>query len=81
MLPNIGSQQRRHITPQQIDNGNLNQLEEAAFVDLIAEVCPDVIYIDAPTHPSGIPAVEKRLKQALVTRQAYTESTLPIIHY
>ena len=77
MLPDIGSQQRVHITPKQIDNGNLNQLEEAAFVDLIAGVCPDVIYIDAPTHPSGIPAVEKRLKQALIDRKAYTNSTLP----
>ena len=77
LLPEIGRQQRVHITPQQIDNGNLNQLEEEAFVELIAGVCPDVIYIDAPTHPSGIPAVEKRLKQALINRQAYTEKTLP----
>ena len=76
-LPPIGQQQRIHITPKQIDAGNLNQLEEAAFVKLIAGVCPDIIYIDAPTHPSGIPAVEKRLKQALITCRAYTESTLP----
>lgn len=77
LLPAIGRQQRVHITPQQIDAGNLNQLEEEAFVELIAGVQPDVIYIDAPTHPSGIPAVERRLKQALLSRQAYAETTLP----
>ena len=76
-LPSIGNQKRVHITPKQIDVGNLNQLEEAAFVELIAEVSPDVIYIDAPTHPSGIPAVEKRLKQALIACGAYTKDTLP----
>ena len=76
-LPSIGNQKRVHITPKQIDVGNLNQLEEAAFVELIAEVSPDVIYIDAPTHPSGIPAVEKRLKQALIACRAYTKDTLP----
>lgn len=77
LLPSIGNQHRVHITPQQIDNGNLNQLEEAAFVELIAFVQPDVIYIDAPTHPSGIPAVERRLKQALIHRAVYTEDSLP----
>lgn len=77
MLPEIGSQNRVHITPKQIDAGNLNQLEEAAFVELIAEVKPHVVYIDAPTHPSGIPAVERRLKQALISCEAYTQDTLP----
>ena len=77
ILPDIGEQNRVHITPQQIDNGNLNQLEELAFIELISGVQPDVIYIDAPTHPSGIPAVERRLKQALIARNAYTENTLP----
>ena len=77
MLPGIGNQQRVHITPQQIDSGNLNQLEEAAFVELIASVQPDVVYIDAPTHPSGIPAVERRLQQALIQRSVYTEDSLP----
>ena len=77
LLPDIGNQKRVHITPKQIDRGNLNQLEEAAFVELISTVCPDIIYIDAPTHPSGIPAVEKRLKQALIARNTYCENTLP----
>jgi len=77
MLPEIGSQNRVHITPKQIDAGNLNQLEEAAFVELIAAVKPQVVYIDAPTHPSGIPAVERRLKQALISCDAYTQDTLP----
>ena len=77
LLPDIGEQARVHITPQQIDAGNLNTLEEAAFVSLIAQVKPQVVYIDAPTHPSGIPAVLRRLQQALVKCQAYTPDTLP----
>ena len=77
LLPAVGEQARVHITPQQIDQGNLNTLEEEAFVQLIAQVQPDMVYIDAPTHPSGIPAVLKRLQQALVKVGAYTNETLP----
>lgn len=77
LLPAVGDQSRVHITPQQIDKGNLNTLEEEAFVELIAQVQPHVVYIDAPTHPSGIPAVLKRLQLALVKRGAYTIETLP----
>ena len=77
LLPAIGEQARVHITPAQIDNGNLNTLEEEAFVELISQVKPHQIFIDAPTHPSGIPAVQRRLEQALIQRKAYTKENLP----
>ena len=65
MLPEIGSQARVHICPKEIDQGNLNQLEEQAFIQLILEAKPDIVYIDAPTHPAGIPTVVRRIQQAL----------------
>ena len=48
-----------------IDAGNLNQLEEQAFIQLISSLQPDLVIIDAPTHPRGIPAVIRRLKSQL----------------
>ncbi len=77
LLPAIGEQARVHITPAQIDSGNLNTLEEEAFIELITKVKPHTIFIDAPTHPSGIPAVQRRLEQALIKRGAYKKETLP----
>ena len=53
------------ITAQQIDAGNINSLEEEAFVEIIKKYAPDIVYIDAPTHPRGILAVQRRLEQQL----------------
>ena len=64
-LEKIGKAKTIQISPAQIDAGNLNQLEEQAFISLILEFQPDVVYIDAPTHPRGIPAVQKRIEAAL----------------
>jgi ribonuclease HII len=49
------------ITPQQIDAGNINTLEEEAFAQLIITHTPDKAYIDAPAHPKAIPAFQARL--------------------
>jgi ribonuclease HII len=64
-LPEIGSFHKVEISPFQIDNGNINTLEEEAFVQLILHFRPDKVYIDAPTHPAGIPAFVRRLDQTL----------------
>ena len=60
-LQKIGSGRVIQITPQQIDAGNINTLEEEAFAQHIIHYTPDVVYIDAPAHPSAIPAFQKRL--------------------
>ena len=59
--------QTRHlsISPTEIDNGNINQLEEEAFIAHILHFEPDVVYIDAPVHPNGIPAFVRRMKERI----------------
>lgn len=61
------SVQTRFLTasPQEIDNGNINTLEEEAFANHIVHFKPDKVYIDAPVHPKGIPSFIKRLKALL----------------
>ena len=67
-LVDLGEHVQVEISAVQIDAGNLNQLEEAAFIDLIDRFEPDHVYIDAPTHPAGIPNLTRRLVQALRLR-------------
>ena len=64
-LGDVGDCRFLEITPQQIDNGNINRLEEVAFVDHIIHFQPDIVYIDAPAHPKAIPGVVARLKEAV----------------
>ncbi len=49
------------ITAGQIDRGNLNTLEEDAFVRICAELSPDAVQIDAPVTPRGIEAFRRRM--------------------
>ena len=65
LLPELGSCQTVEISPAQIDNGNINTLEEQAFIKLILQFRPDKVYIDAPTHPAGIPNFIRRIDQVL----------------
>ena len=55
----------REITPAQIDAGNINELEEAAFASIIIETRPDHVIIDAPCNPRGIPAFEARMRNRI----------------
>ena len=59
----LGTPIIKTITPAEIDAGNINALEEAAFIDIIVETRPDHVIIDAPCNPRGIPALEARLLQ------------------
>jgi ribonuclease HII len=61
----LGRIEVRRVTARQIDAANLNALEEAAIVELIREVHPDVVRLDALGHPNTLPALAKRLKKAL----------------
>jgi ribonuclease HII len=76
-LPSIGTCSFVSITPKEIDNGNLNRLEEQAFITLIVDNLPDVVIIDAPTHPRGIPAVLNRIQTQLKSFKVYSERPLP----
>ena len=75
-LLDIGEHAIELVSPQQIDNGNINTLEEAAFVRMLIRFRPTHCIIDAPVHPRGIPALTKRLETALeeagVTPPAWT---------
>ena len=64
-LLGIGEHALEFITPQQIDAGNINHLEEAAFIRMIIRFRPMHCIIDAPVHPRGIPALTLRLERAL----------------
>jgi ribonuclease HII len=55
----------REVSPAAIDAGNINTLEEEAFVSIILETAPDHVIIDAPCHPAGIPNFQKRISATL----------------
>jgi len=60
-LTALGQEAFRAILAPQIDEGNVNALEEDAFLSLVAELRPDRVYLDAPVHPAGIPKLRARL--------------------
>jgi len=66
-LENIGTGSVVQISPQQIDSGNINTLEEEAFATLIVKYKPQKVYIDAPAHPRAIPAFQKRLTARIIS--------------
>lgn len=57
----LGSFDLVRIEPRQIDEGNVNELEFRAFLELVARARPDRVLLDAPVHPGGIPALRRRL--------------------
>lgn len=61
----LGEARVVEIEAPQIDAGNLNRLEEEAFISLIVAMKPDRVYLDAPVHPRGIPNLQRRLVQAV----------------
>lgn len=65
VLEPIGQGIVRQVTARQIDAANINDLEEAAFISLVLQTRPDRLYLDAPVHPRGIPALQRRLARAI----------------
>ncbi len=64
-LAPLGTALVRCIPPSAIDAGNLNKLEEHAIVELLTELRPDHVVIDALGHPSTLRATADRLLAAL----------------
>lgn len=60
-LAGLGAGDTRVVEAARIDEQNVNTLEEEAFLDLVAAHRPDRVYLDAPVHPRGIPALRARL--------------------
>jgi ribonuclease HII len=63
ILGDHGTEDTRLIDAPTIDQGNLNELEEDAVVDLVRTHQPDLILIDALGHPSTIPGLVARLRR------------------
>ena len=61
VLTELGQHELVEISPAAIDAGNLNRLEEDAFLQLIQHLQPDRVILDAPCHPRGIPKLQARL--------------------
>lgn len=64
-LSPLGTASVRMVTPTQIDKNNLNQLEEQVIVEMVREMRPDVVLLDALGHPSTLPGLQRRLQAAL----------------
>lgn len=67
-LPALGQARILEITPGQIDAGNINDLEEQAFLDHILHFRPEKVFLDAPVHPGGIPRLRARMARVLQER-------------
>ncbi len=57
----LGEPHTRSISAAEIDAGNLNALEIQAFLDIVAAVKPDHVFLDAPVNPRGIPKLRAHL--------------------
>lgn len=60
----LGEARTTSISPSQIDDANVNELEIAAFLDHVAHFRPEQVFLDAPVSPRGIPALRARLVRA-----------------
>ncbi len=58
------------VTAEAIDSKSLNELGKIAIVDLVVELRPDVVVVDAPVPPRGIPAYARDLQARLAARGA-----------
>lgn len=62
-LQGLGQGHVRRVEATEIDAGNLNELEIRAFLDLVACLKPDRVFLDAPVNPRAIPKLRTRLIQ------------------
>ena len=56
------------ISARAIDQRSINDLGKDAIVDLVTELKPDVVVVDAPVPPRGIPAYRGELERMLALR-------------
>lgn len=64
-LSGLGEPVVRRIRPDQIDTGNLNDLEESVIVDLVRTLRPALVILDALGAPSTLPRLRDRLAAAV----------------
>ena len=56
------------ITAEVIDQRSLNDIGKDTIIDLVCELRPDVVVVDAPVPPRGIPAYQGELERRLRER-------------
>ncbi len=85
-LVDLGQATIHKVTPEQIDAGNLNTLEESAIVAMVTAIRPDVVLLDALGHPRTLPALEARLQRQLPddlsprwTIEPKADATYPVV--
>ncbi len=58
------------ISARTIDQKSINDIGKDAIVDLVTELRPDVVVVDAPVPPRGIPAYRTQIERMLHERGA-----------
>jgi len=58
------------VSATEIDARSLNELGKDAIVELVVELQPEVVVVDAPVPPRGIPAYARDLHERLAVRGA-----------
>lgn len=56
------------ITAKVIDQRSLNDIGKDTIIDLVCELRPDVVVVDAPVPPRGIPGYKRDLERRLTER-------------
>ena len=64
-LEALGQEALRVNSPAEIDAANINTLEMHAMADMIRQLRPERVFIDAPTHPKAIPRFVRDLRALL----------------
>lgn len=84
-LESMGTADVRLVSAEEIDQGNLNQLEEAVIADLIRRWKPGIVYVDALGPPSSFPKLIARLVEMVgnsdfeLIIEPKADSTYPIV--
>jgi len=86
LLRPLGTARVVRVTATQIDGENINALEEAVIVDLVTELRPDRVQLDALGHPRTLPALQARLQAQLPaglqpdwTIEPKADATYPVV--
>lgn len=66
------------IEPPELDSASLNDLGKARIVALCVELQPDVLILDAPVPPSGIPAYRASIL-SLLEAEGFPTASLELI--
>ena len=84
VLEALGEAAVHLVSAEEIDRGNLNEIELDVIADLVRTLRPDRVWIDAPCNPRGIPAWIRRLRARLPYRpwilvEPKADATYPLV--